>query len=67
MRSGGFPCRFAGCERTFRVEDQSSMAALAASSAARTQHELEAHGYRHQSQPEPARMPYVPRRVEGKP
>jgi hypothetical protein len=40
------------------------MAALAASSAARTQHEIEDHGYHHQSQPEPQRMPYVPRRTE---
>ncbi len=30
MRSSGFPCRFAGCERTFRVDDQTSMAALTA-------------------------------------
>ena len=66
MRSGGFPCRFAGCEKTFKVEDQSSMAALTASSAARTRHEIEDHGYRHEPLPEPTRMPYVPRRIDSK-
>lgn len=47
MRTSGFPCRFAGCERTFQVEDQTSMAALTAGSAARTAHEVGDHGYKH--------------------
>lgn len=55
MRSSGFPCRFAGCERTFQVEDQSSMAALTAGSAARTAHEVAEHDYRHLPLPEAAR------------
>lgn len=47
MRTSGFPCRFSGCERTFQVEDQTSMAALTAGSAARTAHEIDVHGYKH--------------------
>lgn len=62
MRTSGFPCRFAGCDRTFKVDDQTSMAALTAGSAARTAHEIDDHGYRHAAMAEPQRMPYVPRR-----
>ncbi len=60
MRSSGFPCRFAGCERTFKVEDQTSMAALTAGSAARTAHEIGDHDYKHATLPEaPRRTSYV--------
>ncbi|MBI2325553.1 MAG: hypothetical protein HYU87_11420 [Chloroflexi bacterium] len=55
MRSSGFPCRYAGCERTFQVEDQTSMAALTAGSAARSEHEVREHDYRHLPLPEAAR------------
>ncbi|MGH2499591.1 MAG: hypothetical protein ACRDF0_05815 [Candidatus Limnocylindria bacterium] len=48
MRSGGFPCRFAGCDVRYGVLDQSSMDALLAASARRSEHEVSAHGYRHQ-------------------
>lgn len=47
MRSAGFPCRLAGCDRAFQVADQSSMDALKAASAARTAHEVADHGYYH--------------------
>jgi hypothetical protein len=30
MRSGGFPCRLAGCDRAFQVADQTSMDSLRA-------------------------------------
>ena len=66
MRSSGFPCRFAGCERTFQVEDQRSMAALTAGSAARTDHELADHDYHHMTLPEaPRRTSFVPPRQKG--
>ncbi len=47
MRTGGFPCRLEGCLRTFQVLDQRSMDCLRAASAARTDHEVAEHGYRH--------------------
>lgn len=47
MRSGGFPCRLAGCDRAFPVVDQSSLDALKAASSARTEHEIKDHGYHH--------------------
>lgn len=47
MRSGGFPCRLAGCERAFQVVDQNSLDALQAASAMRTAHEVADHGYHH--------------------
>lgn len=47
MRSSGFPCRFGGCHRSYPVDDQSSMAALTAASAARTAHEIADHDYHH--------------------
>lgn len=47
MRTGGFPCRCMGCLRSFQVRDQTSMAALQAASAARTEHEVADHGYHH--------------------
>jgi hypothetical protein len=47
VRTGGFPCRGAGCERSFQVVDQRSMDSLRLASAERTAHELEAHAYRH--------------------
>jgi len=47
MRSGGFPCRQAGCDRSFSVADQNSMQALSVASSERTAHEIDAHGYHH--------------------
>jgi len=47
MRSAGFPCRLAGCDRAFPVADQTSMDALKAASAARTEHEVQDHHYHH--------------------
>jgi len=47
MRSAGFPCRLAGCDRAFQVTDQTSMDALKAASAARTAHEVADHQYHH--------------------
>ena len=47
MRTGGFPCRNTGCFESFQVTDQKSMDSLQAASAARTQHEIAAHDYRH--------------------
>ncbi len=47
MRSGGFPCRYGGCDVRFVVTEQGSMPALMAASAERTTHEVDAHGYRH--------------------
>ncbi|GAC1458926.1 MAG: hypothetical protein NVS1B1_13980 [Candidatus Limnocylindrales bacterium] len=48
MKSGGFPCRFGGCDVRFQVVDQSSMQSLLAASEQRTQHELATHDYHHQ-------------------
>lgn len=48
MRTGGFPCRLAGCLESFQVVDQRSMDALRAASAERTAHEISAHEYRHE-------------------
>ena len=47
MRTAGFPCRLLGCDRAFQVVDQRSMTALAAASAARTEHEVSVHDYHH--------------------
>ncbi len=47
MKSGGFPCRFEGCDTRFPVADQSSMPALLAASSLRTEHEISTHGYHH--------------------
>lgn len=47
MRSGGFPCRLAGCDRAFQVLDQNSLDALKSASDARTAHEVTDHGYHH--------------------
>lgn len=47
MRTGGFPCRLAGCDRSFQVLDQNSLDALKAASLARTAHEVDDHGYHH--------------------
>jgi hypothetical protein len=47
VRSAGFPCRLAGCDRAFQVADQTSMDALKAASAARTAHEIADHDYHH--------------------
>ncbi len=47
MRSGGFPCRLAGCDRAFQVTDQNSLDALKSASEARTAHEIADHGYHH--------------------
>lgn len=56
MRTSGFPCRFGGCERSYPVEDQSSMTSLAAASAARSAHEIADHGYTHATLPEAPRL-----------
>lgn len=47
MRTGGFPCRLIGCDRSFQVIDQKSMTSLAAASTARTAHEVSDHDYHH--------------------
>ncbi len=47
MKSGGFPCRFEGCDTRFAVTDQSSMQALLDASSKRTEHEISAHDYHH--------------------
>jgi hypothetical protein len=47
MRSGGFPCRLVGCDRSFAVTDQNSLDALKAASDERTAHEIADHGYHH--------------------
>jgi len=60
MRSGGFPCRYLGCDESFSVSDQTSMPALLAASARRTEHELSAHGYTHVQLEEHRRSPYPP-------
>lgn len=56
MRAAGFPCRSGECERSFPVDDQSSMAALTAASAARTAHEIADHAYHHAPLPEAPRL-----------
>ncbi len=56
LRTSGFPCRFGGCERSYPVEDQSSMAALTAASAARSAHEIADHQYHHATLPEAPRL-----------
>jgi hypothetical protein len=60
MRSGGFPCRFGGCDECFTVSDQTSMPALLAASALRSQHEVTVHGYAHVQLEENRRSPYAP-------
>lgn len=47
VRSGGFPCRFAGCRECFVVTTQGSMPALTAASLLRTEHEVTVHNYQH--------------------
>ncbi len=60
VRTAGFPCRPAGCRRTFAVADQSSMEALMIASAARSAHEIADHGYQHvPMNEEPVRSPYA--------
>ena len=59
MRSGGFPCRLAGCDRAFQVLDQNSLDALKTASSARTEHEIADHGYHHiRLEDERAYMPH---------
>lgn len=59
MRSSGFPCRYAGCQVAFQVEDQRSMSALNAAADKRTEHEVAVHGYHHVSFEEvPVPSPY---------
>jgi len=60
MRSGGFPCRFGGCDECFTVADQTSMPALLAASALRSQHEVSVHNYTHVQLEENRRSPYAP-------
>jgi hypothetical protein len=60
VRSGGFPCRLAGCDRAFQVIDQNSIDALKAASAARTAHEIADHDYHHvRMDEERPFMPYM--------
>ena len=47
MRTGGFPCRWVGCDQAFPVMDQSSMESLRVASEARTAHEVADHDYHH--------------------
>lgn len=47
MRSGGFPCRYGGCDVRFAVAEQGSMDALLAASAERSAHEIAVHAYTH--------------------
>lgn len=59
MRTGGFPCRLVGCDRTFQVIDQKSMDSLKTASAARSVHEVADHSYHHVSLPDQkAYMPH---------
>ncbi len=58
MRSAGFPCRWAGCDRAFQVADQSSMDSLRHASEARRAHEEADHGYHHVQLAE--ERPYIP-------
>ena len=58
MRSGGFPCRFGGCDECFTVNDQASMSALLAASARRSEHETTVHGYHHVQLEDHRRSPY---------
>jgi hypothetical protein len=59
MRTSGFPCRLLGCDQVFHVADQNSMAELHTASAARSAHEVSAHGYHHvQLTDAPWRSPY---------
>ncbi len=59
MRSGGFPCRLAGCDRVFQVLDQNSLDALKNASSLRTEHEISDHGYHHvRLEEERAYMPH---------
>ncbi len=68
MKSGGFPCRFAGCDVRFQVVDQSSMQSLLGASEQRTQHELTTHNYNHvkieDTPPNYAKGPLKVRRVD---
>ncbi len=66
MRSAGFPCRVAGCDRAFQVADQTSMDDLKAASAARTAHEQQDHDYHHVplAEERPA-SPYLRAKVKG--
>ena len=58
LRSGGFPCRLAGCDRAFQVSDQTSMESLRAASSERTAHEIADHGYHHVKMED--ERPYLP-------
>ena len=59
MRSGGFPCRLAGCDRAFQVLDQNSLDALKVASSERTAHEIADHDYHHiRLEEERAYMPH---------
>ncbi len=68
MRSGGFPCRYGGCDVRFVVEEQGSMPALLAASAARSDHETTVHDYRHVKLEDVVRKPaWVSRRTSPTP
>jgi hypothetical protein len=57
MRSGGFPCRYGGCDALFTVAEQGSMPALLAASAERSKHEVAIHGYTHVKLEEVSKKP----------
>ena len=66
MRTGGFPCRLLGCDRSFQVVDQKSMDSLRAASSARSDHEVTVHSYHHvRLADEPSYMSY--QRAKPKP
>jgi hypothetical protein len=48
VKSGGFPCRVAGCDVIFHVARGDSLELLRDASASRTAHEIAMHDYRHQ-------------------
>jgi hypothetical protein len=68
MRSGGFPCRFGGCDVRFTVQEQGSMPALLAASAARSEHEQTVHDYQHVKLEDVIRKPsWASRKPAGAP
>lgn len=68
MRSGGLPCRFAGCDVVFTVSDQSSLSAVLAAGALRSEHEIAAHDYHHRRMDEMQKpySVYAPKRAVPK-
>ncbi len=67
MRSGGFPCRFGGCDVRYFVSEPDSLPALLAASAERTAHELGVHDYKHLRLDELVKRPLWTVRKPAKP